>query len=131
MEIKIRDWFVLVIGVVLVLLGGFQIIYNSESFQMKDFIAGGTLFVVYAWLYFQYKYKGYNSLFDEYYSTQLFKTLEIGLAIIVVLIWIVLFLFEKDNVVSVNYIYGAIRLGMGLWLLYFSFIIMKEVSYEQ
>ena len=130
MEIKIRDWFVLLTGVVLLLLGAFQIAYNLEAFQMKDYILGGVLFVVYAWLFFQHKYKGKNSLFDEYYSTQFYKTLEIGLAIIVVSIWIVTFLFKQDDVVSVNYIYGAIRLGMGLWLLYFSFKVMREVSYE-
>ena len=130
MEIKIRDWFVVLTGVVFVLLGGFQIAYNTENFQTKDFILAGTLFVVYAWLHYQHKYKGCNSLFDEYYSTQFYRTLEIGLAIIVVSIWIVMFLFKQDDMVSVNYIYGAIRLGMGAWLLYFSFKIMREVSYE-
>ena len=130
MEIKIRDWFVLLTGVVLVLLGGFQIAYNLEAFQTKDYIFAGTLFVVYAWLYYQHKYKGQTSLFDEYYSTQFYKTLEIGLAITLGLIWIVMFLFKQDDVVSVNYIYGAIRLGMGAWLLYFSFKVMREISYE-
>ena len=130
MEIKIRDWFVLLAGVVLALLGGFQIAYNLEAFQTKDYILAGTLFVVYAWLYYQHKYKGCSSLFDEYYSTQFYKTLEIGLAIIVASIFIVILLFKQDGLVSVNYIYGAIRLGMGLWLVYFSFKIMKEVSYE-
>lgn len=130
MEIKIRDWFVLLTGVVLVLLGGFQIAYNLEAFQMKDYILAGTLLVVYAWLYIQHKYKGQTSLFDEYYSTQFYKTLEIGLAIIVVFIFIVMLLFKQNDVVSVNYIYGAIRLGMGVWLLYFSFKIMREISYE-
>ena len=130
MEIKIRDWFVLLTGVVLVLLGGFQIAYNLEAFQMKDYILAGTLLVVYAWLYIQHKYKGQTSLFDEYYSTQFYKTLEIGLAIIVVFIFIVMLLFKQNDVVSVNYIYGAIRLGVGAWLLYFSFKIMREVRYE-
>ena len=130
MEIKIRDWFVVLTGVVLVLLGGFQIAYNTESFQMKDYLLAGALFVVYAWLYVQHKYKGQTSLFDEYYSTQFYKTLEIGLVIIVLSIFIAILLFKQNDVISVNYIYGAIRLGMGAWLLYFSFKIMREISYE-
>jgi len=130
MTIKIRDWLVLLSGVTLMLLGGFQLAYNLEAFQTKDFILSGVLFVGFAWLYFMYKYKEDKSLFDEYYSGKFFKSLEYGLAIIVVMIFIIIFVFEKNNMVSVNYIYGAIRLGMGLWLLYFSFIIMKESSHE-
>jgi len=130
MTIKIRDWLVLLSGVILMLLGGFQLAYNLEAFQTKDFILGGILLVGFAWLYFMYKYKEDKSLFDEYYSEKFFKSLEYGLATIVVMIWIIIFIFKTNNMVSVNYIYGAIRLGMGLWLLYFSFIIMRENSHE-
>jgi len=130
MSIKMRDWLVLVSGVVLTLLGGFQIAYDLESFQVKDFILSGIMLAAFGWLYFMYKYKQDKTLFDEYYSEKLYKALEYALATIVVMIWIIILIFEKDNMISINYIYGAIRLGLGLWLLYFSFTIMRESSHE-
>ena len=130
MEIKIRDWFVLIMGVALVILGGFQIAYNLESFQVKDFIIAGVGLLVYAWLHYQHKYKNNNALFDEYYLETLYKSIEYGLAIILVIIWFIIFMFKTDGMISVNYIYGAIRLGVGVWLLYFSYLVMRENSYE-
>jgi hypothetical protein len=130
MEIKFRDWFILLAGVTLVLLGGFQIIYNLEAFQTKDFILSGILFLGFGWLFFMYKYKDNKDLFDEYYSEKFFKSLEYGLALTVGIIWVMLSVFAKENMISINYIYGAIRLGMGLWLLYFSFLIMKDGYHE-
>lgn len=131
MSIKMRDWLVLVLGVVLTLLGGFQIAYDLESFQAKDFILSGVLLAAFAWLYFLYKYKQDKTLFDEYYSEKFYNALAYVFSAIVVMIWIIIFIFEKDNMVSINYIYGAIRLGLGLSLLYFSFIIMRESDHEQ
>jgi len=128
--LKMRDWIVLVSGVILTLLGAFQIAYNLESFQIKDFILSAILLAAFGWLYFQYEYKKEKTLLDEYYLEKFYKTLEYALATIVVMIWIIILIFEKDNMISVNYIYGAIRLGLGLWLLYFSFIMMKEGNYE-
>lgn len=130
MMLKMRDWIVLVSGVILTLLGAFQIAYNLESFQIKDFILSAILLAAFGWLYFQYEYKKEKTLLDEYYLEKFYKTLEYALATIVVMIWIIILIFEKDNMISVNYIYGAIRLGLGLWLLYFSFIMMKEGNYE-
>jgi len=130
MEIKFRDWFVLLASIILVLLGGLQIINNLEAFQTKDFILSGILFAGFSWLFFMYKYKDNKDLFDEYYSEKFFKSLEYGLALTVGIIWIMLSVFAKENMISINYIYGAIRLGMGLWLLYFSFLIMKDGYHE-
>lgn len=130
MEIKFRDWFVLLAGVILVLLGGFQIINNSEAFQTKDFILSGILFTGFSWLFFMYKYKDNKDLFDEYYSEKLFKSLEYGLALTLGIIYVMISVFAKENMISINYIYGAIRLGMGLWLLYFSFLIMRDGYHE-
>lgn len=129
MAIKIRDWFVLGMGVILLLLGGFQIAYNLESFQIKDFIVAGMGLIIYGWLYFQNKEN--KAIFDEYYSKIFYKSIEYGLASILAMVWISIIIFKTDNIVSVNYIYGAIRLGVGLWLLYFSYLIMKEDDYEQ
>jgi len=130
MRIKMRDWIVQISGAVLVLLGGFQIAYDLKSFQTQDFIFSGMIFVAFAWLYFLYEYKQDKTLFDEYYSEKFYKALEYILAIIFVMIWAVLFIFEKDNMISINYIYGAMRLGLGLGLLYFSFTIMNENVHE-
>ena len=130
MRIKIRDWLVLFSGVVLLLLGGFQIAYDLKPFQTKDFILSAILLAGFAWLHFLYEYKDDKSLFDEYYAEKFYKALEYVLAIAFVMIWIVVLVFQKDNIISVNYIYGAMRLGLGLGLLYFSFIIMRESSYE-
>jgi len=128
--LKMRDWIVLASGVILTFLGAFQIAYDLESFQVKDLILSGILFAAFGWLYFLYEYKKDKTLFDEYYLEKLYKAFEYALATIVVMIWIIILIFEKDNMISINYIYGAIRLGLGLWLLYFSFIIMREGDYE-
>jgi hypothetical protein len=77
-----------------------------------------------------YKYKDNKDLFDEYYSEKLFKSLEYGLALTIGIIYLTLSVFAKENMISINYIYGTIRLGMGLWLLYFSFFIMKDGYHE-
>ena len=130
MRIKMRDWIVLISGLVLLALGGFQIAYDYESFQIRDFVISGIMLVAFGWLYFLHAYKQDKTLFDEYYSEKFYKALEYALALIVGMVWIIILIFEKDNIISVNYIYGAVRLGIGLWLLYFSFIVMREHAHE-
>ena len=130
MKIKIRDWSVFSFGVLLVVLGGFQITYDLKSFQVRDFVLSAIMFIPITWLFFQYYYKKDKTLYDEYYSEQLYKLTNYALAAILVLIWVIIWIFEKDNIISINYIYGAIRLGLGLSLLYFSFVMMRDNEHE-
>jgi len=130
MKIKIRDWSVLGLGVLLVVLGGFQIVYDLKNFQIKDFVLSAILFIPIAWLFFEYFYKKDKTLYDEYYAEQLYKFTNYALATTLASVWIIVWVFEKDNIISISYIYGAIRLGLGLSLLYFSFVMMRDNEHE-
>lgn len=130
MTIKIRDWLVLTSGVILTLLGGFQLAYDFESFLVRDFILNGIIFAIFGWLYFMYKYKQDKALFDEFYSEKYLQTLTYALGTVVIIVLTVIFIFEKNDMISVNYIYGAMRLSVGLCLLYLSFIVMRDSDHE-
>ncbi len=130
MNVKIRDWFVLLSGVVSVLLGGFQIAYDIDRFQLRDFIASAILLAGFAWLYYQYKYKKDRTLYDEYYEAELYKLMNYMFASIIFMIMVIILIFEEDKMISVNYIYGAIRFAMGAAILYFSFFIMRDNAHE-